>query len=117
VSAALNGVEALYSHYKTNFRVKAQWIPVVVAPPLAAAAVAAAFSGRASRYVLGPLSLVAAAAGAVGVYYHARGVVRRPGGLEQPLYNLTYGPPLFAPLLFSASGLLGLLASVLRRAE
>jgi hypothetical protein len=35
--------------------------------------------------------------------------------LKKPLYNIVYGPPLFAPLLFAASGLLGLLASLLRR--
>ena len=31
-----------------------------------------------------------------------------------PLYNIIYGPPIFAPLLFAASGFLGLLASLLR---
>ena len=32
-----------------------------------------------------------------------------------PFYNLMYGPPVFAPLLFAAAGFLGLLASLLRR--
>jgi hypothetical protein len=41
--------------------------------------------------------------------------LRRPGGLNKPLYNLVYGPPLFAPLLFAACGFLGLLASLLGR--
>lgn len=40
-----------------------------------------------------------------------------PGGLKLPLYNIIYGPPIFAPLLFAASGFLGLLASLLRRAN
>ena len=39
------------------------------------------------------------------------------GVLGYPLYNLMYGPPVFAPLLFAASGFLGLLASLLRRAD
>ena len=50
-----------------------------------------------------------------GFYYHARGIVRRPGGVKKPLYNILYGPPIFAPLLFAACGFLGLMASLLRR--
>jgi hypothetical protein len=46
-----------------------------------------------------------------------RGVFCRPGGSKLPLYNLLYGPPVFAPLLFAATGFLGLLASLLRRAK
>jgi hypothetical protein len=111
----LNGVEALYSHYKTNFAYGAQWVPVAIAPPLAVAGVAAVFSDRAARYALAPLSVTAIAAGSAGVFYHVRGVARRPGGMAHPLYNLTYGPPVFAPLLFAASGFLGVLTSMLRR--
>jgi hypothetical protein len=55
--------------------------------------------------------------GAVGFFYHARGVLRRPGGVKLPLYNILYGPPIFAPLLYAATGFLGLLASLLRRAK
>jgi hypothetical protein len=54
---------------------------------------------------------------AVGFYFHLRGVVRRPGGLKHWLYNITYGPPIFAPLLFGAAGFMGLLASLLRRSS
>ena len=63
------------------------------------------------------VSLLALLDGAVGTFYHVRGMLRRPGGLKYPLYNLMYGPPVFAPLLFAASGFLGLLASLLRRAD
>jgi hypothetical protein len=35
--------------------------------------------------------------------------------MKQPVYNLTYGPPVFAPLLYAASGFLGLLTTLLRR--
>jgi hypothetical protein len=55
--------------------------------------------------------------GAAGSFFHVRGVLRRPGGLATPLYNWVYGPPIFAPLLFAASGFLGLLASLLRRSQ
>jgi hypothetical protein len=115
ISAFFSGFEAWYSHYKNNFRYKAQWTPVVVAPTLMAAGVAAIKSPRVAQTWLPAISAVAIVDGAIGFGYHARGVLRRPGGLKKPLYNIIYGPPLFAPLLFAASGFLGLLASLLRR--
>lgn len=113
--AFFSGFEALYSHYKSNFRYKAQWTPIVLAPVLMAAAAGAIFSRRVARTLLPAASALAMADGAVGFYYHARGVVRRPGGTRKAVYNILYGPPIFAPLLFAACGFLGLLASVLRR--
>jgi hypothetical protein len=115
ISAFFSGFEAWYSHYKNNFRYKAQWTPVVIAPLLMAAGIAAVKSPRAAQTWLPAASALAMVDGAVGFGYHARGVARRPGGLKKPIYNIIYGPPLFAPLLFAASGLLGLLASLLRR--
>jgi hypothetical protein len=44
-------------------------------------------------------------------------VLRRPGGSTRLLYNIMYGPPIFAPLLFGAAGMLGVLASLLRRRQ
>lgn len=113
--AFFSGFEALYSHYKSNFRYKAQWTPVLLAPFLIAAAAGAIKSRRIANTVLPAVSALALADGAVGFFYHARGIVRRPGGLKKPLYNIIYGPPIFAPLLFAACGFLGLLASLLRR--
>jgi hypothetical protein len=115
VSALLSGFEAFYSHYKNNFRYAAQWTPILLAPALAAAAFASVKSRRLSVTALPALSLLAAADAAVGSYYHSRGVLRRPGGSKHLLYNIMYGPPIFAPLLFGAAGMLGLLASLLRR--
>lgn len=115
ISAFFSGFEAWYSHYKNNFRYKAQWTPVIVAPMLMAAGMGAVKSPRVAHTWLPVVSAVAMADGAVGFGYHARGVLRRPGGLKKPIYNIVYGPPLFAPLLFAASGFLGLLASLLRR--
>ena len=42
---------------------------------------------------------------AVGFFYHSRGVLRRPGGTKHLVYNIIYGPPIFAPLLFGAAGI------------
>jgi hypothetical protein len=115
--AFFSGFEALYSHYKTNFRYKAQWTPVLLTPLLMAAAGGALISRRIANTALPLASTLALADGAVGFYYHARGIVRRPGGVKKPLYNTLYGPPIFAPLLFAACGFLGLMASLLRREQ
>jgi hypothetical protein len=113
--AFFSGFEALYSHYKTNFRYKAQWTPVLLTPVLMMAGIGAIKSRRIANTVLPAVSALALADGAVGFYYHARGIARRPGGMKKPLYNTLYGPPIFAPLLFAACGFLGLMASLLRR--
>ncbi len=115
ISALLSGFEAFYSHYKNNFRYLAQWSPIIIAPMLAGTAFASTNSRRIATTALPALSIVAAADSAVGFFYHARGVLRRPGGSKRLLYNVLYGPPIFAPLLFGAAGMLGLLASLLRR--
>jgi hypothetical protein len=115
ISALLSGFEAYYSHYKNNFRYKVQWSPIVIAPLLAAAAFVSVKKRSVATTVLPALSAVAGADAAIGFYYHARGVLRRPGGRKHLLYNIMYGPPIFAPLLFGAAGMLGILASLLRR--
>lgn len=113
--ALFSGFEALYSHYKTNFRYKAQWTPVLLTPVLMASAAGAIKSRRLANTALPIASALALVDGAVGFFYHARGIARRPGGMKKPLYNTLYGPPIFAPLLFAACGFLGVMASLLRR--
>ena len=116
VSAFLSGFEALYSHYKNGFQYKvAQSSPLVVAPALMIAAGAAIKNKRAAHTLLPAVSVAAMVNGGIGTFYHVRGIARRPGGFKKPFYNLLWGPPVFAPLLFSACGFLGLLASLLRR--
>jgi len=115
VSSVLSGFEAYYSHYKNNFRYKVQWSPVVISPVLAAAAFSSVKSRCIATAALPALSVVAGADAAVGFFYHARGVLRRPGGRKHLIYNIMYGPPIFAPLLFGAAGMLGVMASLLRR--
>jgi hypothetical protein len=115
ISALLSGFEAYYSHYKNNFRYWAQWTPVVIAPLLAGTAFASVKNRRIATTALPVISVIAGADAAVGFFYHGRGVLRRPGGTKNLLYNIMYGPPIFAPLLFGAAGMLGILASMLRR--
>jgi len=116
-SAFFSGFEALYSHYKNNFRYKVQWSPIVITPLLMAASAGAVGSRKIAHTWLPAVSALALLDGGIGFFYHARGVMRRPGGLKKPVYNILYGPPIFAPLLFAASGFLGLLASLMRREE
>jgi hypothetical protein len=115
VWTVLSGVEAWYSHYKSRFRIWAQWTPLVLAPLQLAACVAAMFNEGVARKALPVTSSLAMLDGVVGFGYHARGIWRRPGGRKTWLYNILYGPPIFAPLLFAACGALGLLATALRR--
>jgi hypothetical protein len=110
-----SGFEAWYSHYKSRFRIWAQWTPVILAPIQLVACTGAIFSERVARRLLPATSGLALVNGSVGFGYHVRGILRRPGGRKTWLYNILYGPPVFAPLLFAACGALGVLASLLRR--
>jgi len=126
ISALFSGFESLYSHYQNNFTFKVQWTPIVLTPLLFVAGVGTVWSRRIGRTLLPAVSLLAMLDGAIGSFYHVRGMMlRRPAGLKfaiknvpyGPLYSLMYAPPPFAPLLFAASGFLGLLASLMRRED
>ncbi len=117
VSAFFSGIEALYSHYKNNFSYPSQWTPILLTPVLMIAGIGTIWSKTLARTLLPIASVLALLDGGIGCLYHIRGILRRPGGLKKPFYNLIYGPPVFAPLLFAASGFLGVLASLLRRAK
>lgn len=117
LSAFFNGIEALYSHYKNNFKYPMQWSPIILTPIIMVAGFGAYWSRTFARTLLPLVSVAALLDGGIGFFYHARGMLRRPGGLKHPLYNLEYGPPPFAPLLFAATGFLGVLASMLRRRD
>jgi hypothetical protein len=115
-SAILSGLEASYSHYENRFQYPApQMSPLIIAPALGVAGIASVWSRTVARTALPALSIIALLDGMVGSFYHLRGVLRMPGGLRMPIYNVIYGPPIFAPMLFAASGFMGVLASLLRR--
>ena len=109
------GAESWYSHYKDNFNSKVQWSPIVLTPLVAGAALWSVKSKRAANTVLPLASALAIADGVIGTGFHIRGILRRPGGAKKPLYNILYGPPIFAPMLFAAAGLLGMMAYLMRR--
>jgi hypothetical protein len=107
--------EIYLEHYKGSFGDKWMWTPIVLTPPLTAAAVAGVYSEKAARTALPALSALYALDGAVGVVTHLRGVQKRPGGFREPTYNLVMGPPLLAPGSLCLVGALGVLAAVVKR--
>jgi len=111
--AAVTAGEIFFSHDGASFGNKMMWWPIAVVPTAIPAGIAAVFSRRAAHTVLPAASAAIVANGLQGTYLHWRGVLQRPGGLTR--YNLESGPPVFAPLLASLVGGMGLLAAVLRR--
>jgi len=115
--AVFSGIEAYLEHRRGSFNQRWMWTPVLLTPPMAAAAVGATASQRVARAVLPFVSGVMLLDGLVGFLLHVRGIWRMPGHLRNRSFNVTSGPPLFAPLLFFVAGLLGLAASLFRREE
>ena len=115
IGTVCSGAEAWYSHYKDNFRYKVQWSPILLTPLLAGAAITSLFSRRVANTLLPAAAGLAMLNGVVGTGYHIRGILRRPAGRKKPLYNILYGPPIFAPMLFAACGMLGMMAYLMRR--
>jgi len=113
--AVITTAEVYLSHDGASFGNKMMWWPVVIVPTLVPTGIAAVFSRRAAKTVLPIASAIVIANGLQGTYLHWRGVAQKPGGWQLAAYNLEMGPPLFAPLLSSLVGGMGLLAAVLRR--
>jgi hypothetical protein len=114
-SALPLGLEIYFEHYKGSYADRWMWTPVIATPPLVAAGIAGVFSEKAARTVLPVASAVYAVDGAIGVITHLRGVLRKPGGLREPLYNVVMGPPLLAPGSLALVGGMGLAAAAFGR--
>ncbi|TBL69832.1 hypothetical protein [Paenibacillus thalictri] len=103
------GVQVTISHYRQNFHHKAMWGPVLSAPFLCAVSVWLAFYPASWLLItFMVLMYVAVLEGFVGFYYHFHGVGLRVGGYTSR--NFLVGPPVVLPLLYTAMGVLGLLA-------
>jgi len=113
--AAITAGEIYMEHDAASFGNKMMWWPVAVIPAAIPAGLAAVVSRRAAKTVLPFVSAAIVANGLQGTYLHLRGVKQRPGGWTR--YNIEGGPPVFAPLLASLVGGMGLLAAVLRRED
>ncbi len=116
-AAAVSGFEAWAQHTRGAFANRWMWTPVVLTPPLALAAGAGMVSRRAAETALPVVSAAMFADGVIGFALHLRGVRRLPGGFKFGVYNVTMGPPVFAPLLLTSAGILGILAALLRPEE
>ncbi len=111
--AAVTAGEIYLSHDGASFGNKMMWWPIVVVPTAIPAGAAGFFSRRAAKTVLPVSSAAIVLNGMQGTYLHWRGIKQRPGGFTK--YNMESGPPMFAPLLASLVGAMGLLAALLRR--
>jgi hypothetical protein len=107
--------EVYLEHYKGSFGDKWMWTPIVLTPPLTAAAVAGFYSERAATRWLPFFGALYALDGLIGIATHVRGVRRRPGGFAEPTYNLVMGPPLLAPGSLAMVGAFGVVAALVRR--
>jgi hypothetical protein len=114
-SALPLGLEIWFEHFRGSFGDKWMWTPVVLSPALAAAGAAGVRSERAATTVLPAVSALYCLDGAIGVYTHVQGVRKRPGGFDEPLYNIVMGPPLLAPGSLALVGGMGLVAALARR--
>src|SRR4051812_49550913 len=114
-SALPLGVEIYVNHYGGSFGNKWMWTPVALSPALSAAGVAAVASERVARTVLPAVAALTALDGVAGLYFHLRGVARKPGGFREATYNLVMGPPALAPGALAMVGGMGLAAAVARR--
>ena len=116
-SALVTGAEIFLEHDRASFGNRMMWLPVALTPFVAAAGVGGVLSKPLAKTVLPVVSALALVNGLQGMYLHIRGIAQRPGGWRYVRYNAEMGPPLFAPLLFSMVGGMGLLAAVLRRED
>ncbi|MFF9197726.1 hypothetical protein ACF09L_21210 [Streptomyces sp. NPDC014779] len=115
LGSAVTGAEIYLEHDRASFGNRVMWWPVWLGPIGLAAGVAGWADRRAARTVLPAVSVALVANGLQGAWLHVRGIAAKPGGWRMARYNLELGPPLFAPLMVSGVGALGLLAAVTRR--
>jgi hypothetical protein len=116
-SAVLATSEVYYEHYKGSFGNKFMWSPILVTPPIVVAGIAGVFSRRAAKTWLPITSVLYTGVALLGLFFHVRGVHRRPGGWHEPTYNVVMGPPTIAPGILAMVGGMGILAALLRRAK
>jgi hypothetical protein len=115
VGAMVTAAEIWMEHDRASFGNKMMWLPVALGPVGVTAGIAGVVSRRMAKTALPLASAAIVLNGLQGTYLHVRGIAQRPGGWRMARYNAEMGPPLFAPLLVTMVGGMGLLAAVLRR--
>jgi hypothetical protein len=114
-SALPLGLEIYFEHFRGSFGDKWMWTPVVLSPALTAAGIAGVRSERAAKTWLPVLGGLYCLDGVIGVITHVRGVARKPGGFDEPLFNIVMGPPLLAPGSLALVGGIGVAAAAFGR--
>lgn len=105
------GGQVLLYHWRAAFRARTMYVPVLLAPVLAAAGVVAAVTRNdITGWIAAVVFAVGALVGIVGLVLHLRGTASRIGGFT--LRNLMAGPPPLLPLAYAALALTGGLAVV-----
>jgi hypothetical protein len=115
IGAVITGAEIFLEHDRASFGNKNMYLPVALGPMGLGAGIAGVFSKKAAKTTLPVVSALIVANGVQGFLLHARGISQRPGGWKIARYNIEMGPPLFAPLLVTMVGGMGLCAAILRR--
>ncbi|MFB7817039.1 hypothetical protein [Paenibacillus chitinolyticus] len=97
------------SHYRQNFHRKVMLIPVITAPLYFLVGLLAVLLNRTWLLCLFHIGMwLGILTGLAGLYLHIRGVGKRVGSYA--FRNFLIGPPVLMPLLYSALGILGLIA-------
>jgi hypothetical protein len=105
------GGQVFLFHWRAAFRSKAMYGPVIMAPVMAAAGVAAAIARNdIVGWTATGIFAVGFVDGLIGLVLHLRGVAQRVGGFT--LRNIIAGPPFLLPVAFGALALTGGLAVV-----
>lgn len=113
--SVVTAAEIYLEHDRASFGNRVMWWPVVLGPVGAAAGIAGFCSRRMAKTALPLASAAIVANGLQGTYLHLRGIADKPGGWAMVRYNVEMGPPVFAPLMVTMLGGMGLLAALLRR--
>ena len=105
------GAQVLLFHWQAAFRAKTMYVPVILAPIVAAVAIVTSLvRNDLTAWVAVAVFAVALVVGLVGVVLHLRGVAQRIGGFT--LRNVVAGPPFLLPLAYGALALTGGLAVI-----
>jgi hypothetical protein len=97
LSSLLAGLEVAYEHYKGSYGQRVMYTPVVLSGALAGAGVWGFFNRWAARTVLRLVSVVTLIDSVIGLFFHVRGIQRKPGGWRLPVANIVMGPRYLRP--------------------
>ncbi|WP_068777219.1 hypothetical protein [Paenibacillus sp. FJAT-26967] len=105
----LVAVQVTMSHYRQNFHQKIMLAPVISAPLYFVVGIALVLLNRSWLFTLFHICMwLGVLSGLYGFYLHVKGVGKRVG--DYAPRNFLIGPPVVMPLLYTAIGLLGLIA-------